>query len=242
MDLWAEFKVIDMGKRLGRFITDYRQEYFVPDAMNGQIVYSYRPKPGAEQAIYRKISDITISMKSTYHLKMPELISSEYKVYLSPDEQDAYDEMKKQFILDLPDGEISAANAAALSGKLSQMANGAICDDAGNTVPIHEQKLDALEDIIESANGKPLLVAYALVERYHAAQDRLDDLQKLRITRSFQADVLECFMFEIKAIDTMLPLEFTDRFWNNQIDRVMVYHDGQMVFRFKNGAEVTEVL
>lgn len=94
MDLWAEFKVIDMGKRLGRFITYYRQEYFVPDAMNGQIVYSYRPKPGAEQAIYRKISDITISMKSTDHLKMPELISSEYKVYLSPDEQDAYDEMK----------------------------------------------------------------------------------------------------------------------------------------------------
>ena len=242
MDLWAEFKVIDMGKRLGRFITDYRQEYFVPDAMNGQIVYSYRPKPGAEQAIYRKISDITISMKSTYHLKMPELISSEYKVYLSPDEQDAYDEMKKQFILDLPDGEISAANAAALSGKLSQMANGAIYDDAGNTVPIHEQKLDVLEDIIESANGKPLLVAYALVERYRAAQDRLDELQKLRITRSFQADVLECFMFEIKAIDTMLPLEFTDRFWNNQIDRVMVYHDGRMVFRFKNGAEVTETL
>lgn len=95
MDLWAEFKVIDMGKRLGRFITYYRQEYFVPDAMNGQIVYSYRPKPGAEQAIYRKISDIPISMKSTDHLKMPELISSEYKVYLSPDEQDAYDEMKK---------------------------------------------------------------------------------------------------------------------------------------------------
>lgn len=144
MDLWAEFKVIDMGKRLGRFITYYRQEYFVPDAMNGQIVYSYRPKPGAEQAIYRKISDITISMKSTDHLKMPELISSEYKVYLSPDEQDAYDEMKKQFILDLPDGEISAANAAALSGKLSQMANGAIYDDAGNTVPIHEQMLSIL--------------------------------------------------------------------------------------------------
>ena len=160
MDLWAEFKVIDMGKRLGRLITYYRQEYFVPDAMNGQIVYSYRPKPGAEQAIYRKISDITISMKSTDHLKMPELISSEYKVYLSPDEQDAYDEMKKQFILDLPDGEISAANAAALSGKLSQMANGAIYDDAGNTVPIHEQKLDALEDLVEAANGKPLLVAY----------------------------------------------------------------------------------
>ncbi len=82
----------------------------------------------------------------------------------------------------------------------------------------------------------------ALVERYHAAQDRLDELQKLRITRSFQADVLECFVFEIKAIDTTLPLEFTDRFWNNLIDRVTVYHDGRMVFCFKNGAEVTETL
>lgn len=160
MDLWAEFKVIDLGKRLGRFITHYRQEYFVPDAMNGQIVYSYRPKPGAEQDIYRKISDITISMKSIDHLTMPKLISSEYRVYLSQDEWDAYEEMKKQFILDLPDGEISAANAAALSGKLSQMANGAIYDNAGNTVLIHDRKLDALEDIIEAANGKPLLVAY----------------------------------------------------------------------------------
>lgn len=160
MDLWAEFKVIDLGKRLGRFITHYRQEYFVPDAMNGQIVYSYRPKPGAEQEIYRKISDITISMKSTDHLTMPKLISSEYRVYLNQGERDAYAEMKKQFILDLPDGEISAANAAALSGKLSQMANGAIYDDAGNTVLIHDRKLDALEDIIEAANGKPLLVAY----------------------------------------------------------------------------------
>ena len=97
MDLWAEFKVIDLGKRLGRFITHYRQEYFVPDAMNGQIVYSYRPKPGAEQEIYRKISDITISMKSTDHLTMPKLISSEYRVYLSQDEWDAYEETASPF-------------------------------------------------------------------------------------------------------------------------------------------------
>ena len=160
MDLWAEFKVIDMGKRLGRFISHYRQNYFIPDKMNGQIVYSYRPRPGAEEAIYRQISDITISMKSTDHLKMPDLVSTEYKVYLSEDEQETYDEMKKQFVLDLPDGEISAANAAVLSGKLSQMANGAIYDDNGGMVEIHSRKLDALEDIIESANGKPLLVAY----------------------------------------------------------------------------------
>ena len=176
MDLWAEFKVIDLGKRLGRFITHYRQEYFVPDAMNGQIVYSYRPKPGAEQDIYRKISDITISMKSTDHLTMPKLISSEYRVYLNQGERDAYAEMKKQFILDLPDGEISAANAAALSGKLTQMANGAIYDDAGNTVLIHDRKLDALEDIIEAANGKPLLVAYWFKHDLERIQERLRKL------------------------------------------------------------------
>jgi len=160
MDLWAEFKVIDMGRRLGRFITQYRLDYFVPDKMNGQIVYSYRLRPGAEAAIYNKISDITISMKSTDHIKMPELVSSEYSVYLDSDEQDTYDEMKKQFVLDLPDGEISAANAAVLSGKLSQMANGAIYQDNGGITEIHSRKLDALEDIIESANGKPLMVAY----------------------------------------------------------------------------------
>ena len=175
MDLFAEFKVLDFGKRLGWYISHYRDKYFLPDKRSTLQVFTYKLKPGAEQQIYQTISDITISMKSTDHLKMPELISSEYKVYLSPDEQDAYDEMKKQFILDLPDGEISAANAAALSGKLSQMANGAIYDDAGNTVPIHEQKLDALEDIIESANGKPLLVAYWYQHDLERIMKRLHD-------------------------------------------------------------------
>lgn len=175
MDLWAEFKVIDMGKRLGRFITYYRQEYFVPDTMNGQIVYSYRPRPGAEEAIYRKISDITISMKSTDHIKMPDLVSIEYKVYLSPDEQEAYDALKKQFVLNLPEGEITAANAASLSGKLSQMANGAVYDDTGSIVPIHDRKLDALEDLIESANGKPLLVAYWFQHDLERIEKRLHE-------------------------------------------------------------------
>lgn len=160
MDLFAEFKILDMGQRLGRFITHYRQNYFIPDKSNGMIVYSYKPKPGAENEIYRRISDITISMKSTDHLKMPELISSEYKVYLSPVEYDTYRDMKKKFVVDLGEKEISASNAAALCGKLSQLANGAIYDDSGDMVQIHNRKLDALEDIIESANGKPLLIAY----------------------------------------------------------------------------------
>lgn len=126
MDLFAEFKLLDMGARLGRFIGQYRAAYFRPDKMNGMVVYSYKPLPGAEEQIYEKISDITISMKATDHLKMPELISTNHTVYLSDSEQKKYDEMCQQLVLQMPDGEITAANAAALSGKLTQLANGAI--------------------------------------------------------------------------------------------------------------------
>ena len=160
MDLWAEFKLLDMGQRLGRFISQYRNNYFLPDKRNGQIIYSYKPMPYAEDAIYRKISDVTISMKSTDHLKMPELISSKYEVRLSEEERNRYEELKSQLVLQLPEGEVTAANAASLTGKLVQLANGAIYSDDGDTVEFHNRKLDALEDIIEAANGKPLLVAY----------------------------------------------------------------------------------
>ncbi|MCQ2443666.1 MAG: DEAD/DEAH box helicase [Oscillospiraceae bacterium] len=160
MDLWAEFKLLDMGHRLGRFITQYRNDYFLPDKRNGQIIYSYKPMPYAEDAIYRKISDMTISMKSTDHLKMPELVSSRYEVKLSEAEAQRYEDLKQELILQLPEGEVTAANAASLTGKLAQLANGAIYSDDGDTVEFHDRKLDALEDLIEAANGKPLLVAY----------------------------------------------------------------------------------
>lgn len=173
MDLWAEFRILDMGERLGRFITKYRTDYFMPDKRNGQIIYSYKPLPYAEDAIYKKISDITISMKSTDHLQMPELISSEYEVQLSDEERRHYDELKQDLVISLGDGEITASNAASLSGKLSQMANGAIYDDDGNTVHIHDRKLDALEDIIEAANGKPLLVAYWFKHDLARIEERL---------------------------------------------------------------------
>jgi len=176
MDLWAEFRILDMGERLGRFITKYRTDYFMPDKRNGQIIYSYKPLPYAEDAIYKKISDITISMKSTDHLQMPELISSEYDVQLSDEERKHYDELKHDLVLTLGDGEITASNAASLSGKLSQMANGAIYDDDGNTVHIHDRKLDALEDIIEAANGKPLLVAYWFKHDLARIEERLHNL------------------------------------------------------------------
>ena len=178
MDLWAEFRLLDMGERLGRFIGQYRTSYFRPDKQNGQVVFSYKPLPGAEKQIYGKISDITISMKSTDHLQMPELINSRYTVYLSEKEDSRYADLKKDLVLQLPDGEITAANAASLSGKLSQMANGAVYTDAGETVAIHERKLDALEDIIEAANGKPVLVAYWF---RHDLERITERLQKLKI-------------------------------------------------------------
>jgi SNF2 family DNA or RNA helicase len=132
----------------------------MPDKRNGEIIYSYKPLPYAEDAIYQRISDITISMKSTDHLKMPELVSTEYEVQLSESERSRYEDLKQELILQLPDGEVTAANAASLTGKLSQLANGAIYADTGEVIEFHDRKLDALEDIIEAANEKPLLVAY----------------------------------------------------------------------------------
>lgn len=176
MDLFAEFKLLDMGDRLGRFIGNYRAAYFTPDKMNGQIVYSYKPLPFAEQAIFDRISDITISMKAKDHLKMPELVSTDHEVELSDKERALYDRMKKELILDLKDGEITAANAASLSNKLCQLANGAIYDDEKNVVKIHDRKLDALEDIVESMNGKPLLVAYWFRHDYVRIAERLAKL------------------------------------------------------------------
>lgn len=173
MDLFAEFKILDMGARLGRFIGQYRNTYFKPDKANGPIVYSYKLLPGAEDAIYQQISDITISMKATDHLKMPELINTKYMVHLSDKEKKKYEDMKKELVLALPEGEITAANAASLSNKLSQMANGAVYSDDEGIIPIHERKLDALEDIIEAANGKTILIAYWFKHDLMRIEERL---------------------------------------------------------------------
>lgn len=160
MDLFTEFRLLDIGEQLGIFIDQYRTVYLHPDKRNGQIIFSYKPLTGAEKKIYDKISDITISMKSTDHLQMPKLISIGYEVQLSDKERDKYDNLKSDLVLELTDGEIIAANAASLSGKLSQMANGAIYDDKQEVIEIHSRNLDALEDIIKCVNGRTLLVAY----------------------------------------------------------------------------------
>lgn len=160
MDLFSEYRILDKGERLGRFIGAYRTNYFRPDKMNGNVVYSYKPLPFAEEEIYKKIADITISMKSGDFLQMPEKVVTEYTVKLNEKEKRAYEKLKKDLVLQMDGEEITAANAATLCGKLSQMANGAIYTDDKKTLSFHERKLDALEDMIEAANGKPLLVAY----------------------------------------------------------------------------------
>ena len=160
MDLWAEFRVLDMGKRLGRFITHYRTAFFQPDKRNAQVVFSYKPLPGAEDAIYEKISDITISMRAGDYLDMPECVMNEVKVALSEKERQAYDTMRSELVLSLGGEEVDAGNSAALANKLSQMANGAVYGENKKLLPLHDRKLDALEDLIEAANGKPVLVAY----------------------------------------------------------------------------------
>ena len=177
MDLWAEFRLLDLGQRLGRFIGNFRETYFTPDKRNQQVIFSYKPKPGAEEAIYRQIADITISMKNTDYLKMPELVMNEIPVRLSEPEWQRYQTLKGEMVLSLNGRDIDAANAAALSGKLLQLASGAVYGDEGAVIKIHERKLDALEDLIEAANGKPVLIAYwfkhdraRILERFPAEQ------------------------------------------------------------------------
>ena len=172
MDLWSEFRVLDMGKRLGRFITHYREQFFEPDRRNGMQVFSYRPRAGAEREIYRRIGDITISMRSADYLKMPECVMNTVPVKLDSTEYEVYEEMESKMVTELDGVEIDAVNAAALTGKLCQLANGAIYTPDGNTVFFHERKLDALEDLIEGANGKPVLVAYWYKHDLARIQDR----------------------------------------------------------------------
>lgn len=174
IDLWPQIYLLDMGKRLGRFVTHYRERFFVPDKRNQHMVYSYKLREGAEKEIYERIGDICISMKATDHLRMPELVSSRVEVHMSESERKQYDTLRRDMILKLGGGEIDAVNAAALSGKLLQMASGAVYDSEGHALRIHDRKLDALEDLIEAANGKPLLVAYWYKHDLERIRERFD--------------------------------------------------------------------
>ncbi|HFU6836235.1 TPA: SNF2-related protein [Streptococcus agalactiae] len=192
MDLFAEFKVIDGGERLGRFVGEYRSRYFDEGRRNGNIVYEYIPMDYAECQIYDKIDDITISMKAMDYLNMPELISTKKVVHLTDKETDNYKRFKKDYVLsDLEDGEVTAANAASLSNKLVQMANGAVYSDDHQVVSLHDQKLDTLEDIIEAANGEPVLVAYWFKHDLQRIEERLAKLKVQGTVLKTEQDIRE---------------------------------------------------
>lgn len=160
MDLWAQFRLLDGGTRLGRYITRFRDRWFVPDKRNGMQVFTYKPCAGAEDEIYEAISDITLSMKTTDHLKLPQLTVTTKQVKLASKERAVYERLKQDLVIELDGQTVDAANAAALSGKLLQLASGAIYNEQSQAITVHNAKLDALEDLLEAANGQNLLVAY----------------------------------------------------------------------------------
>ena len=180
MDLFAEFRVLDMGQRLTRYITQYRTRWFVPDKRNAQVVFTYKPKPGAEKEIMDAISDITVSMRAVDHLDMPEYIEGTTEVELSAEEQKKYDALRDDLVLKVKDEVIDGKNAGVLANKLSQMTGGFIYTDDGEVVKIHERKLDALEDIIEQANGQNILVAYWFKHELAAIKERFPDARELK--------------------------------------------------------------
>lgn len=187
MDLWAEFRVLDLGERLGRYITRYREAYFKPDKRNAQVVFSYKPLTGAEERIYEKISDITISMKAKDYLHLPELVFNDVFVKLDEKAERAYAEFKADMVVELKGEEIDAVNAAVLSNKLLQMANGAIYAEDGKVIRIHDKKLDALEDMLESANGKPVLVAYWFKHDLQRIKERFPLAREIKTAEDIRA-------------------------------------------------------
>lgn len=161
LDIWAPFRLIDNGERLGRFITHYRDQYFTPGRRNGTVVYNWNLRPGADQAIYDNIADITVSMRTTDYLQLPEATHQHITVQLPPKARKQVDTLKRDLVLDLDDDTIDAANAATLSLKLQQLAGGAIYNEAGDDyITIHDEKIQALTELVDQAQGNPMLVCF----------------------------------------------------------------------------------
>lgn len=187
MDLWSQIYLLDQGARLGKTITAFRNHYFTPASQNGHIVYSWALLPGAEEAIYKKINDICVSMKAKDYLKLPPRTNNVIEVELSSTDWKKYKELERHYVLELEGSDVVASNAATLSNKLLQMANGCIYDENGEAKPIHEKKLDALERVIEESQGQPVLVFYQYKH----------DLARIR-ERFKQAKVLDVSAGDIK--------------------------------------------
>ncbi|WP_215522513.1 SNF2-related protein [Varibaculum prostatecancerukia] len=187
MDLWAQFRLLDLGERLGRYISHYRARWFVPDKRSGMQVFTYKPKPSAEDEIYRAISDITLSMRTSDYLTLPPLTVTTTEVTMNGRERKVYNQLAAEMVVELGDEVIDASNAAVLAGKLTQLASGAIYTEAGDPIVVHGRKLDALEDLIEAANGNPVLVAYWWQHDLARIRERFPQARQLKTSADIEA-------------------------------------------------------
>ncbi|SDG48020.1 Helicase conserved C-terminal domain-containing protein [Desulfosporosinus hippei DSM 8344] len=191
MDLWPEIYLLDQGERLGKTITSYRDRFFVPGARSGHIVYEWKEKQEAEQRIYAAISDIAVSMKSEDWLELPERIDRVVPIKLDQKSRELYKKLEKDLLLPYRDADVVAQTAAVLSNKLLQMASGAVYDEDRGVKLIHDAKLDALEDIIEAANGKPVMVFYNFKHSLSRIQERFPKAQILRKGKDGNQDIAD---------------------------------------------------
>ncbi|WP_374065038.1 DEAD/DEAH box helicase [Corynebacterium belfantii] len=186
-DLWAQFRLLDGGERLGRYITRFRDRWFVPDKRGGMQVFSYKPRAGAEDEIYEAISDMTLSMRTSDRLQLPELTVTTTKVKLSNKERAVYERLKQDLVVELDGQVVDAANAAALSGNLLQLSSGAIYNEQSQAITVHSAKLDALEDLVEAANGQNLLVVYWYKHDLQRIIERFPEARPLKTSTDIEA-------------------------------------------------------
>ncbi|MTI56138.1 MAG: DEAD/DEAH box helicase [Geosporobacter ferrireducens] len=189
IDLWPQIYLLDQGERLGKTITGYRDRYFVPGERDGHIVYKWHEKKESEQRIYAAISDIAVSMKAKDWLELPERIDRTIPVKLSDKARDLYKKLERELLLPFQDADVVASTAAVLSNKLLQMASGAVYDEDRGVKLIHDAKLDALEDIIEAANGKPVMVFYNFKHSLERIQKRFPQARILRKGKDGNGDI-----------------------------------------------------
>ena len=182
MDLWAQMYLLDQGERLGKTITQYRNKYFAPAQKNGHIVYSWQLIPGAEEAIYNKISDICVSMKAKDYLQLPPRTENIIELDLNPTSWKQYKELEREYVLELEGTDVVASNAATLSNKLLQLSNGAVYDENGDGREIHQEKLNALERVIEDAQGQSVLVFYQYQHDLERIQARFKQAKALNVS------------------------------------------------------------
>ncbi len=176
MDLWPEMYLLDRGERLGKTITGYRERYFTPGRRNGYTVFTWDMKDGAEKAIHEKIKDICISMEAKDYLDLPERINNNVYVKMDSKAKQLYEKLEKDLILQVEGEDITALTAATLTNKLLQMANGAVYDTVGNSIHIHDGKLEALEEIVEF-NDEPILVFYNFKHDFERLKDYFEKLE-----------------------------------------------------------------